>query len=80
MFGETYDKTLHLATFTFALLASLGIKVHPTKGQFLPVLVGEHLGMILDFDKGVFRAPTAKLKSIAVLAKTLLCRAASHKR
>jgi hypothetical protein len=44
------------------------------------VLVGEHLGMILDFDKGIFRAPTAKLKSIAVLAKTLMCRAASHKR
>ena len=78
--GETYDKTLQLANATFALLASLGLKIHPTKGHFLPVLIGEHLGMILDFDKGVFRAPIAKLKSIAVLAKTLLCRAASHKR
>ncbi len=80
MFGETYEKTLRLAAFTFALLASLGVKVHPTKGHFLPVLVGEHLGMIMDFDKGIFRAPTAKLKSIALLAKTLLCIAASHKR
>jgi hypothetical protein len=80
MFGKTYDKTLRLATFTFALLANLGLKVHPTKGHFLPVQVGEHLGMILYFDKGIFRAPTAKLKSIAVLAKILLCRAASHKR
>ncbi len=80
MFGETYDKTLLLATLTFALLASLGLKVHPTKGHFQPVPVGEHLGMILDFDKGIFREPTAKLKSIAVLAKTLMCRAASHKR
>ncbi len=79
MFGETYDKTLQLTTFTFALLASLGLKVHPTKGHFLPVLIGEHLGMILDFDKGIFRAPTAKLNNIAVLFKTLLCKAASHK-
>jgi hypothetical protein len=30
MFGETYDKTLRLATFTFALLANLGLKVHST--------------------------------------------------
>ena len=36
--------------------------------------------MTLDFQKGEFRVPTAKLKSIVVLAKTLLCRAASHKR
>ena len=79
-FGETYDKTLQLATFTFALLASLGLKIHPTKGHFLPVLIGEHLGIVLDFDKGIFRAPIAKLKSIAVLTKILLCRAASHKR
>jgi hypothetical protein len=79
MFGETCDKTLRLTTFTFALLASLGLKIHPTKGHFLPVLVGEHLGMIMDFDKGIFRAPTVKLKSIAVLANTLLCGATSHK-
>ncbi len=44
------------------------------------MLIGEHLGMILDFDKVIFRAPIAKLKSIAVLAKTLMCKAASHKR
>ena len=80
MFGETYDATLQLADYTFGLLRSMGRKVHPTKGHFLPILVGDHLGMILDFDKWEFRAPTAKLKSIAVLAKTLLCRAASHKR
>jgi hypothetical protein len=80
MFEEDYDKTLLLANHTFALLTSLGLKRHPTKGHFLPILVGEHLGMILDFEKGEFRAPTVKLKSIAVLAKTLLCRAASHKR
>jgi hypothetical protein len=36
--------------------------------------------MILDFKKREFRAPTAKLKSIAFLAKILLYIAASHKR
>ena len=52
MFEESYDKTLLLAKHTFALLTSLGLKRHPTKGHFLPILVGEHLGMILYFEKG----------------------------
>ncbi len=80
MFAESYDKALVLAISVFALLASLELKIHPTKGHFLPTLVGDHLGMKLDFEKGKFRAPIANLKSIAVLAKTLLCRAASYKR
>ena len=80
MFGETYDATLQLADYTFGLLRILGQKVHPTKGQFPSILVGDHLGMILDFERGEFRAPTAKLKSIAVSANTLLCRASSYKR
>ena len=57
MFGETHDKTLHLAALTFSLLASLGLKVHSTKGHFLLVLVGGHLGMTLDFEKGSSEAP-----------------------
>jgi hypothetical protein len=80
MFGETYDATLQLADYTFGLLRSLGLKVHPTKGNFLPILVWDHLGMIMDLEKGEFRAPSTKLKSIIVLAKTLLCRTTSHKR
>jgi hypothetical protein len=43
MFENNYDKTLALATTVFSLLASLGQKLHPTKGHFLPILVGEHL-------------------------------------
>ena len=80
MFEDSYDKTLSLATTVFAMLASLGLKKHPTKGHFLPILVGDHLYMILNFEKGEFRAPTVKLKDIAALAKRLLYRAASHKR
>ena len=80
MFDETYDKTLELATYTCALLGSLGLKVHPTKNHFLSFLVGDHMGMILDFVKGVFRAPTVKLKGIEIFAKTVICKASSHKR
>jgi len=79
MFGETYVATLQLADDTFGLLAYLGLKFHPTKENFLPILVGDHLGMTLDFEKGEFRSPTAKLKRIVVLAKMLLCKATSHK-
>ncbi len=36
--------------------------------------------MIIDMKEGQFVAPTAKLKHIAALAKTLLFRAKAHKR
>jgi hypothetical protein len=68
-FEDTYDKTLALVNIVFALLASLALKLHPTKRHFLPVLVKDHLGMALDFEKGQLRAPTVKLKDIATLAK-----------
>ena len=78
----SYDETLKLKVYTFTLLTRLGLKIHPiaTKGHFDPIVIGEHLGMIIDRKVGQFVAPTAKLKQIASLAKTLLCRAATHKR
>ena len=80
MFEDTHDKILALVTTVFALLASLGLKVHPTKDHSLSILVGDHLCMTLDFEKGESRAPTAKLKDIAALVKGMLCRATSHTR
>jgi hypothetical protein len=80
LFDVSYDETLKLKDYTFTLLTGLGLKIHPTKGHFVPILIGEHLGMIIDMKVGQFIAPTAKLKQIAVLAKTLLCRGAAHKR
>ena len=38
------------------------------------------MGMTIDMKVGQFVAPTAKLKQIDVLAKTLMCRATAHKR
>ena len=57
MFENGYDKALALATTVFALIASLGLKLHPTKGHFLPILVGEHLDIILYFEKECSEPP-----------------------
>ncbi len=80
MFAHGYDHTMSLKERTFALLLYLGLKVYTTKGYFLPTQVGEHLGMVLDYVLGEFRAPTTKLKSVNALAKSLLCKAAANKR
>jgi hypothetical protein len=40
--------------------------MHLAKGHFLSIIVGDHLGMTLTFEKGEFRAPTVKLKCIAL--------------
>ena len=42
--------------------------------------MGEYLGMEMDFEHGVFRAPVKKLKDISVLAKNILCTAAANNR
>jgi hypothetical protein len=80
LFRVSYDETLKLKNVTFDLLTRLGLKINPTKGHFIPILIGEHLGIITDMKESQFVAPTANAKQIAVLAKTLLYRAAAHKR
>jgi len=62
------------------LLTGIGLKIHPTKGHFDPILIGEHMGMIIDMPVGQFVATTAKLKQILVLAKTFQCRAVAYMR
>ena len=69
LFEVSYDETLKLKVYTFILLKGYGLKIHPTKGNFDPILIGEHLGMIIDMKVGQLVAPTVKLKQIAVLAK-----------
>ena len=80
IFASNFEETLQRKEETFSLIRKLGLQIHETKGYHTPTLIGEHLGMILDFDKGEFRAPPAKLKSIASLATTILCRGATQKR
>ena len=62
------------------MLTGLGLKIHPTKGHFDPILIGEHMDMIIDMKVGQLIANTAKLKQIDVLTKTLPHRASAHKR
>jgi hypothetical protein len=50
-----------------------GPQIHPTNGHFLPILIGGHLGMIIDIQVRHFGAPTTKMKSIAVITKVFLC-------
>ena len=42
--------------------------------------MGEHLGMEIDFKKGVFRAPAKKFKYISVFAKSISSKADANKR
>ena len=62
LFAVSYEETLKLKNVTFALLTGLGLKIHPTKGHFIPILISEHLGMIIDMKEGQFVAPTTKPK------------------
>jgi hypothetical protein len=80
MFTHGYENTLALKERTFKLLSDLGLKMYPIKGYFLSTQVGEKLYMVLDCVHRKFRAPTAKLKNIAALAKSLLCKATTNKR
>jgi hypothetical protein len=80
VFANGFDETMRRKDETFALVNSLGLTIHPTKGYHTATQVGEHLGMEMDFEKGVFRAPVKKLRDISTLAKNLLCTAAKNKR
>ena len=80
MFESSAEACLERKTQTFALLSDLGLDIHPNKGYHTPVQVGEHVGLEIDFVQGVFRAPQQKLAKISILAKQLLCTAASSQR
>jgi hypothetical protein len=48
----SYDETLKLKNVTFDLLTGLGLKIHLNKGHFMPILIGEHMGTIVDMKEG----------------------------
>ena len=54
VFANGFDETMRRKNETFALVNSLGFGIHPTKGYHTTTQVGEHLGMEMDFEKGVF--------------------------
>ena len=61
VFANSFDEIMRRKNETFALVNNLGLSIHPTKGCHIATQVGEHLGMEMDCEKGVFRAPVKKL-------------------
>jgi hypothetical protein len=60
-----------------AMLAQLSIQRNPKKGIWTPTQVGDRLGLTVDLNLGMFRAPPDKLGQLAKHASFLLGRAAS---
>jgi hypothetical protein len=80
VFADDFDEIMRRKNETFALVNTLGLGIHPTKGYPTATQVGEHLSMEMDFEKGVFRAPVKKLRYISMFSKNLLCTALKNKR
>eukprot|EP00873_Tetraselmis_striata_P009550 jgi/Tetstr1/429814/TSEL_019681.t1 len=56
------------------LLDPLGLLRNPNKGVWEPTQVGPHLGLIVDLQRGEFRAPEEKLLALAKAARSLSAR------
>ena len=80
VFANGFDETVCHKDEIFALVNSLGLNINSTKGYHTATKVGEHHGMEINFEKGVFQAPVKKLNGISVFAKNMICTAASNKR
>ena len=53
VFAHGFDETMRRKSETYALVNSLGLSIHPTKGYHTARQVGEHMGMETDFEKNV---------------------------
>jgi hypothetical protein len=62
---DSYHDALLLRQRVQALLDSLGLQRNPKKGVWTPAQVGDHLGLTVDLQLGMFRAPPAKLEQLA---------------
>eukprot|EP00873_Tetraselmis_striata_P007963 jgi/Tetstr1/428227/TSEL_018267.t1 len=72
---DALDTELEYVDFAY-----FGMLRNPNKGVWEPTQVGPHLGLIVDLQRGEFRAPEEKLIALAKAARSLLGRAASNKR
>jgi hypothetical protein len=78
--ADSYEDALLLRQRVHALLDSLGLQRNPKKGVSTPTQIGDHLGFTVELQRGMFRAPPAKLQQLAQHASSLLGRAASNAR
>jgi hypothetical protein len=70
--ADSYQDALLLRHRVHALLDSLGLQRNSKKGVRTPTQVGDHLGLTVDLQLGLFRAPPAKLQQLAQHASSLL--------
>jgi hypothetical protein len=63
--ADSYHNALLLRQRAEALLNSLGLQRNPKKGIWTPTQVDDHLGLTVDLQLGMFRAPPAKLHQLA---------------
>jgi DNA N-6-adenine-methyltransferase (Dam)/Reverse transcriptase (RNA-dependent DNA polymerase) len=68
------------STWVHDLLYWLGFTPHEKKCVWIPTRKLEHLGLIVDFEQGVFEVPAAKMSRLVNMAKGLLVTAAKHRR
>jgi hypothetical protein len=78
--AASYHDALVLRERIEALLDRLGLQRNPKKGIWTPTQVGDHLGLTVDLQLGMFHSPPSKLHQLAQHASSLLGRAASNAR
>eukprot|EP00873_Tetraselmis_striata_P042594 jgi/Tetstr1/462858/TSEL_007807.t1 len=78
--ADSREAALELRARLDTMPDRLGLLRNPNKGVWEPTQVGPHLGLIVDLQRGKFRAPEEKLMALAKVARSLQGRTASDKR
>jgi hypothetical protein len=78
--ADSYDVALLLRQRVDTMLAQLGLQRNPKKRVSTPIQVGDHLGLTVDLNQGMFRSPPDNLRQLAQQASSLFGRAASNAR
>ena len=80
MLGPSLSQALQIRTWVGQILDDLGLVRNAKKGVWEPTSRLQHLGLIIDFSKGLFLVPPAKCQLIVASAKAMLSRASRHRR
>jgi hypothetical protein len=78
--ADSYIAALFFQQRIEAMLAQMGLQRNLKKGVWIPTQVGDHLGLTVDLNLGMFRAPPDKLRQLARQGSSLLGRATSNAR
>jgi hypothetical protein len=78
--ADSFHDALLLRQRIEALLNSLGLQRNPKKGVWTPTQVGDLIGLTVDLQHAMFRAPPAKLQQLSQHASSRLGGTASNAR